>query len=286
MGNRVTCRTRALAPFSSKDTPSLKSNPLGLRTFNYAGPNRLRLMADQLLFLASFAIGIVPALALMWLGLRRYTYPRVEKALFDDRRIFFSLAVGLVMGTLSSLISLNLPRFDLASVLIALAATAMFEETFKLVYLNRKGYRQNFSSTFYGFALGLGIAATVVLSFGLGNPNLTTDPLTFILLAMFSLGFAAMEATTGALIGYGCSKGLPWSYLLRALFARLVYTIPAVPFLLSLGPEWLIYLSIFASLGVGLSSYFFAHSITFQETLPPEFRRRARKERRARARKD
>ena len=242
-------------------------------------------MADQLLFLASFAVGIVPTLALMWFGLRRYSYPRVEKALFDDTRIFFSLAVGLVMGTISSLISLNLSRADLISILIALVAIAIFEETFKLVYLNRKGYRQNFSSTFYGFALGLGIAATVVLSFGLGNPNLTTDPLTFALLATFSVGFAAMEATTGALIGYGCSKGLPWSYLLKALFARLVYTIPAVPFLLSIEPEWLIYVSIFASFGVGLFMYFFAYSITFPETLPPEFRRRARKERRARARK-
>jgi len=243
-------------------------------------------MADQLLFLASFAVGIGPALVLMWLGLRRYTYPQIEKALFDDRRIFFALAVGLVVGTVSSFISLNLPRLDVTSILVDLAAIAMFEETFKLIYLNRTGYRQNFSSTFYGFALGLGVAATVVLSFGLGNPNLTTNPLTFILLAMFSIGFAAMEATTGALIGYGCSKGLPWSYLIRALLARLIYVVSALPFLLSAGPEWLIYISMFSSLGVGLLLYFFVLSITFQETLPPDFRRRARKERRARARKD
>jgi hypothetical protein len=243
-------------------------------------------MADQLLFLASLAIGIGPALFLMWFGLRKFTYPRVEKTLFDDRRVFFSLAVGLVVGTMSSLFSLYLPRVDLPSVLIAIAGAALFEETFKLVYLNRKGYRQNFSSTFYGFTLGLGVAATVVLSFGLGNPSLTVDPLTFTLLVVFSVGFSAMGATTGALIGYGCSKGRPWSYLLKALFARLIYTVSAIPFLLYTGPEWLVYLSITASLGVGMFLYYFAYSITFQETLPPELRRRARKERRARARKD
>jgi hypothetical protein len=242
-------------------------------------------MADQLLFLASFVIGIVPALVLMWVGLRRFTYPSIEKTLFDDRRIFFALAVGMVVGTFSSLFSFSLTGVDLASSVIAVVGAAVFEEMFKLVYLNRKGYRQNFSSTFYGFALGLGIAATVVLASGMGNPALTANPLTIVVLVLSSFGYAGMEATTGTLIGYGCSKGLPWGYLIRALVVRLVFIASAIPYSLFIEPEWLGLITVIPPLVVGLFLFYFAYFITFQDALPPELRRRARKERRARARK-
>jgi len=242
-------------------------------------------MVEQSLFLASFAIGIGPALLILWHGLRRFDYPSVEKTLFDDRKVFLSLAVGLVFGTMSSIFALYLPRFDLSSAVVAVAGIAVLEEAFKLVYLNRKGYRGNFASTFYGFSLGLGIGATVALAQGLGNPRLMSDPLAFALLLLFSVSLCAMEGTTGALIGYGCSKGLPFSYLLRALIARFIYTVSAIAFLLGLGEDWLIYTSLFIAVGVGLLLYYFTYVITMPDTLPPELRRRARKERRARVRK-
>ena len=237
------------------------------------------------MFLASFAIGIGPALLLLWHGLRRFDYPRVEKTLFDDRKIFFSLAVGLVFGTISSLFSLYILLSGPASALVTIAGVAVLEEAFKLVFLNRKGYRGNFASTFYGFSLGLGVGATVSLAQGLGNPRLLSDPLSFVLLLMFAVSLSAMEGTTGALIGYGCSKGLPFSYLLRALVARFIYTVSAIAFLLGNVDEWLIYLSLFIAVAVGLLLYYFTYVITMPDTLPPELRRRARKERRARVRR-
>jgi len=242
-------------------------------------------MADQLLFFVSFVIGIGPALLLLWHGLRRFDYPRVEHTLYDDRKVFFALAVGLVVGTMSSLFSLYMPRYDIVSALVAIAGVAFFEETFKLVYLLRKGYRMNFATTFYGFSLGLGMAATVVLAQGLGNPNLLITPLTLALLAVFSFSMCMLEATTGALIGYGCSKGLPWSYLIRALIARFFYTVVALVFLLGVGEEWMRSVSLFAALGVGVFLYYYVYTLTMPETLPPEFRRKSRKEKRARARK-
>ena len=241
-------------------------------------------MVEQSLFLASFALGIGPALFLLWHGLRRFDYPRVEKTLFDDRRVFFSLAVGLVFGTLSSLFALTLRRPDPMSAVIAVAGVAILEEAFKLVYLNRKGYRGNFSTTFYGFSLGLGVAATVSLAQGIGNPNLISSPLTFVLLLLFTIGLCTMEGSTGALIGYGCSKGLPFTYFLRALVARAIYTVAAGAFLLSVGEDWLIYLSLFVSLGVGLMLYYFTYVITMPDTLPVNLKRRVRKERKARSR--
>ena len=44
-------------------------------------------------------IGFGPALFLIWFSVRKYTYPFVEGSLFEDRRLFFMLAVGMVVWT-------------------------------------------------------------------------------------------------------------------------------------------------------------------------------------------
>ncbi|HSA35259.1 MAG TPA: hypothetical protein P5202_01725, partial [Methanomassiliicoccales archaeon] len=44
------------------------------------------------------ALGVGPALALMFWTLRDYTYPKVERPFFDDRKLFGLLAVGMVIG--------------------------------------------------------------------------------------------------------------------------------------------------------------------------------------------
>ena len=243
-------------------------------------------MADQVSFLASGAIGLGPALFFMWHSLRRFDYPRVEKTLFDDRKVFLALAVGLVIGTVSSVFAVYSPQYDVTSVLVLIVFIMMFEESFKLVYLNRKGYRLNFASTFYGFSLGLGVATTVVLATGLRNPGTLLTAGTAVLLLVYSTSVSAAESATGALIGLGCSKGEPWSYFFVALFARFFYTLMAFPFLLSTGPDWLLLASLFAALATGLGLYYYSYSGLMIETLPPEFRRKSRKSRRARLRAD
>ena len=76
---------------------------------------------------------------------------------------------------------------------------------------------------------------------------------------------------------------MPWAYLMRALIARLVFTIAVV--ILDFGEEWMQSVSMFAALGVGIFLYYYTYTLTMPETLPPEFRRKSRKEKRARARK-
>ena len=58
---------------------------------------------DYLLLITSI-IGFGPALAVIWYTLMKYDYPYVEGACFDDRRVFFLLAIGMVMGTVLLLI--------------------------------------------------------------------------------------------------------------------------------------------------------------------------------------
>src|SRR4030066_353362 len=51
-------------------------------------------MPSQVDFFVSMALGVAPALALLWLSLRRFDRPKVDFTLFADRRVFGSLAAG------------------------------------------------------------------------------------------------------------------------------------------------------------------------------------------------
>src|SRR5437899_680380 len=121
-------------------------------------------MASNLDFLVAFLMGILPGLLILWASLRRFDRPYVDHTLFDDRRVFGSLAVGLIFGTVASIIAIVLPRGDLASFAVAVAVSFVFEESFKLVWLNRRSYRGRFDTTFYGVPLGIGAAASGVVA--------------------------------------------------------------------------------------------------------------------------
>src|SRR5438552_160634 len=75
-------------------------------------------MASNVDFFVAFLLGILPGLAILWVSLRRFDRPQVDHTLFDDRRVFGSLAVGLIFGTVASIFALALPRGDLAPFLL------------------------------------------------------------------------------------------------------------------------------------------------------------------------
>src|SRR5437867_11675391 len=77
-------------------------------------------MASNLDFLVAFLLGILPGLVILWASLRRFDRPYVDHTLFDDRRVFGSLAVGLIFGTIASVLVLSLPGADISSFLVAL----------------------------------------------------------------------------------------------------------------------------------------------------------------------
>lgn len=234
-------------------------------------------MEDQLAFGISLGLGLGPAVAVLWHSLRSFDYPRVEKTLFDDRRVFLSLGVGLVFGTLSSFLSLGFRGLDLATDVIVLFAFAVLEASFLLAYLNRRGYRQRFDTTFYGVPLGVGLAATLVLASGLVNASTLLSPATFVLLLVFSLSLSLIEGSVGALIGFGCAKGIPWPYFLRALGARAAYIVLALTFFVEGTDVALRILSLFMALLAALLVYWYVYVFILPETLPGELRRLRRK---------
>src|SRR6058998_1599485 len=133
-------------------------------------------MASNVDFFVAFLLGILPGLAILWASLRRFDRPQVDHTLFDDRRVFGSLAVGLIFGTVASIFAIALPRRDLVSFAVAVGVSFVFEESFKLAWLNRRSYRGRFDTTFYGVPLGIGAAASGVVAPGGGPRHFWSAP--------------------------------------------------------------------------------------------------------------
>src|SRR5437879_12318168 len=137
-------------------------------------------MASNVEFFGAFLLGLLPGLAILWVSLRRFDRPQVDHTLFDDRRVFGSLAVGLIFGTVASIFALALPRGDLASFAVAVAVSFVFEESFKLVWLKRRSYRCRFDTTFYGATLGIGAAASGAAAAAWASRAMLDAPETFL----------------------------------------------------------------------------------------------------------
>src|SRR5688572_4942963 len=235
-------------------------------------------MASNLDFLVAFLLGIGPGLVILWFSLRRFDRPHVSHTLFDDRRVFGSLAVGLVFGTIASLFARFLSGGNLVSVIVAVAVTLVFEESFKLVWLNRRSYQGRFDTTFYGIPLGVGAAASGFVATALVNRADLYVPEILAMLVVYSIGFGLINADTGALIGFGASRGDMWGYFLRAILVRLAYGAFLLPFVLRIGE--VAALSVGTAAGFGVLVYVYTYMRLLPGTLPEEIRRELRRERR------
>jgi hypothetical protein len=238
-------------------------------------------MVSNIDFLVAFLLGILPGLVILWTSLRRFDRPHVDHTLFDDRRVFGSLAVGLVFGTIASVLTLSLPGGDLATAVATIALSFVFEEAFKLVWLNRRSYRGRFDTTFYGVPLGIGAAASGVVAAAWVSQSTLYVPETLALLVVYSFGLSLINADTGALIGFGASHGDTWRSFLKALAVRFGHGLLLFPFLLgNLVGEPYAALSAATALGFALVIYYYIYHEILPGTLPEEVRRGIRRERR------
>ncbi len=246
--------------------------------------------ATQLEFGGALVLGIAPALALLYLSLRRFDRPFTEHTLFDDRRVFGGLAVGLIFGAVASLVDTSVLAlaFDFTSSLIALFALYAVDELFKLIYLNRRGYRGRFDTTFNGVAVGVGTAATVIVgsvvwvSLAQLRADQGTDLALDVLgLILFSVSLNLVHADTGALIGFGAAHGDFWPALLRALGIRFAHGAVLLPFFLAAPRVWGL-VSVGTSLALAGILYHYVYTQVLPGTIPDDIRREMRRERRAR----
>ncbi|MGQ0796879.1 MAG: hypothetical protein ACT4OI_03305 [Methanobacteriota archaeon] len=237
-----------------------------------AGPSQ----AD---FLIALVLGIGPALGVLYWSLRRFDRPHVDHALFDDRRVFGALAVGMVFGMFASALNLLLSPGSLAGAVLVLASVLLLEELFKLVYLNRRRYRGRFDTTFYGVPLGVGGASTSVVANIVWATAAFPVPLASIaLFVVFSAGLSLANASSGALVGFGASRGAMVRPLLQAVGVRYAHAALLMPFYLQADPWGIV--SLITAFGFVLIVFRYVYDEVLPGTLPEDLRRQLRRSRR------
>ncbi|MFQ6013474.1 MAG: hypothetical protein ACE5LS_07510 [Thermoplasmata archaeon] len=233
-------------------------------------------------FFAAGAVGIGPAFLLMFYTLRRYEYPYMKEALFRSERLFLSFAIGLVVGVITAVVFNTFQVANTVAALLALIAVAVFEESFKLVYLNYKLFQGKFDAVFYGSALGFGTAATFSMAFAFQvftGPAAVLTALSVALLLILSLAMNALHFYTGSVQGSGAGRGTPWWSYLQALGARGVFALLLAPFFAVrevLNPAVLVG-SLLAATGIALYLFWNAYVHVIPNSLPADVRRRLRR---------
>lgn len=112
-------------------------------------------MGMEVFYIAS-GMSLIPTLLLMFVLLRPYTFPRVERPFFSDPTFFLLFAIGLVAGTIMFAVF----SFIMGSV-IPMLVFAVIQVIVPIMVMNLKRYRGKSDSIFYGFGFGLGMGCAV-----------------------------------------------------------------------------------------------------------------------------
>lgn len=176
--------------------------------------------------IVSAAAGFGPAMFFLYFTLRQYTFPRVEKPYFDDRRLFMLFALGVALG----MVLFAFERWGTSigsaeTVLLLILGFALMESLLKLIILNYPKFQRRVDTAFYGLALGLGISSTFtfanvyVFLLDLEDPTVAEGAAAVLVGFLFVL----LHGSTTAIIGVGVARGDVKGYFPEALLIHAVF---------------------------------------------------------------
>lgn len=174
----------------------------------------------------SLFIGIIPALIILWVGLKGY------EGHFKDKLIFLTFIVGLISGFISAIIELFTQNIGL---LLYIILFPVLEQLFKTIILNMGRFQEKQETTIYGLSLGLGFGsvftpAAIILG------NFQEINFSFIGAIIGSIGIILFHGATGVFIGYGVYTRKLSTYLTVSILLHFVVTtIIGVTNLLNIG---------------------------------------------------
>lgn len=254
-------------------------------------------------FLLSSLIGFAPALYLIWYSMRKYDYPYVEGACFDSRKVFFTLAIGMVFGTVIFTMERFLyPLFlwDIVDagtgevtgigfdfvffLLVFVVGFVLLEDMAKFIVLNFKGYEGRFDTVFYGISFGAGYSATAIVGYIFIEINrvqgMDVNPIDWIGLFLLSAASALIHCSVGGILGNGTGRKLGMRVLPYALVPHIIFNLLLLPWFLG-------YLWISMAVAIPFSVFIFmgVYNRTIPESLPEEIRREIRRNERRRIQK-
>jgi hypothetical protein len=164
----------------------------------------------------SLFLGIIPALLLLWIGLRGY------EGLYKDKTIFLMFIVGIITGFIAALIELISASSALVFFIILFP---ILEQLFKTIILNLGRFHEKRETVIYGLSLGLGFGSVFTPASLLLVGSKITDTLTILLIVIGSFGIIMYHAAAGLLIGYGVFTNRAMTYLFLSIVFELPITV-------------------------------------------------------------
>jgi hypothetical protein len=167
---------------------------------------------NSLILQTSLFIGIIPALILLYVGLKGF------EGHFKDKLIFLTFIVGIIIGTISVAIEYYTQTIGL---IVYIILFPVLEQLFKTIVLNLGRFQEKQETTIYGFSLGLGFGSVFTPA---AIMSLEEINLTFFAAIIGSIGIILFHAATGVLIGYGVYTNKLSKYLTIAILLHIVIT--------------------------------------------------------------
>jgi hypothetical protein len=137
---------------------------------------------------------------------------------------------------------------------------AIVEELVKLMILNFPRFQRRLDTSFYGLTIGLGIGST--MGFGAAYVGLhfveSVSAWTIFVVVLLAIQLVLLNASTGATIGIGVTRGSPWAFFAQATLIHLVYNLLMIPFYTN--PDAFGYAGFFVALAILVGYYLYVHT--------------------------
>lgn len=162
----------------------------------------------------SLFLGIIPALFILFIGLKGYD------GYYKEKNIFLSFIIGIILGVIAAVIEILTLSIGFFIIIIF----PILEQIIKLMALNLQRLHRKKSTVIYGLSLGLGFGSVFTpISLILANFEVESMILmTSVIIG--SIGLILLHAGTGILLGYGVFTGNISRYYIFTLIIHIPFT--------------------------------------------------------------
>ncbi len=186
---------------------------------------------DWILGIALLA-GFGPALLMMDWVLKNYTYPRVENPFFKDSTLFGMLVVGVIEGAVIFFAIIMFNILESSFSILFMVIIALIQLMAMVVVMNLRRFRGKSDSIFYGYSLGLGMAAGMAAGFTyrmcglvlLKEAEVSIDYTALVIyVVLMSFSMILILGACGTNVGEGIARHLPMQFVLQGAVPLVAY---------------------------------------------------------------
>jgi len=165
---------------------------------------------------ASLFLGVIPALIIMYLSLKRY------EGYYKDKNMFLTFIIGIIMGFIAAFVQ----SFTFSLSIIFIIILSFFDQLFKTVVLNLRRFHGKNETPIYGLSLGLGFGSSFTPFMIIATAAISTNN-TYILtlIAIGSIGIILFHGATGAYIGFGVFQGKLTRFLIISILLQIPFNL-------------------------------------------------------------